>query len=314
MEIGKALKIMEMDGMPMNVINTDLVKRQYKKMALKLHPDKNGNTPDSTVKFQELSESYACLLNMVGDETDPLGECKNGDENVFSSTPGGYFDILRQFIMSTLDNIHSESIIDKIKHIVENCQNVSVTLFENIDRDTSITIFQFLNNYKGVLHVKDSTLEKVKKIIQHKFEELEIYTIDPTLHDLLSDNVYRLRLDDEIFLIPLWHKEMYFDTKSNKELMVICQPNLPDGWWIDDNNNIFGHIDIPFTKDLLDMIVLPVKVDNDRHVLNIELNKLTFRREQTICLKNQGMLRINEKMIICDKEDHKDINLTIRMV
>ena len=314
MEIGKALKIMEMDGMPMNVINTDLVKRQYKKMALKLHPDKNGNTPESTVKFQELSESYACLLNMVGDGTDPLGECKNDDENVFSSTPGGYFDILRQFIMSTLDNIHSESIIDKIKHIVENCQNVSVTLFENIDRDTSITIFQFLNNYKSVLHVKDSTLEKVKKIIQHKFEELEIYTIDPTLHDLLSDNVYRLRLDDEIFLIPLWHKEMYFDTKSNKELMVICQPKLPDGWWIDDNNNIFGHIDIPFTKDLLDMIVLPVKVDNDRHILNIELSKLTFRREQTICLKNQGMLRINEKMMICDKEEHKDINLTVRFI
>ena len=153
-----------------------------------------------------------------------IPENVNDDENVFSSTPGGYFDILRQFIMSTLDNIHSESIIDKIKHIVENCQNVSVTLFENIDRDTSITIFQFLNNYKSVLHVKDSTLEKVKKIIQHKFEELEIYTIDPTLHDLLSDNVYRLRLDDEIFLIPLWHKEMYFDTKSNKELMVICQP------------------------------------------------------------------------------------------
>ena len=190
MEIGKALKIMEMDGIPMNVINTDLVKRQYKKMALKLHPDKNGNTPESTVKFQELSESYTCLLNMVSDGTDSLEECKNDYDNVFSSTSGGYFDILRQFIMSTLDNIHSESIIDKIKDIVENCQNMSVTLFENIDRDTSITIFQFLNNYKDVLHVKDSTLEKVKKIIQNKFEELEIYTIDPTLHDLLSDNVY----------------------------------------------------------------------------------------------------------------------------
>lgn len=302
-----------MDSMPMSVINVDTVKRQYKKMALKLHPDKNGNTAESTAKFQELSDSYTYLLNMVGDGIDPQQECKN-DNNVFSSTPGGYFDILRQFILSTLDNIHSESIVEKIKHIVENCQNISVTLFENIDRDTSITIFQFLNNYKDVLHIKDNTLEKVKKIIQHKFEELEIYTIDPTLHDLLSDNVYRLKIDDEVFLIPLWHKEMYFDTKSNKELMVICQPNLPDGWWIDDNNNIFGHVDIPFTKDLLDMIVLPVKVDNGKHILNIELNKLTFRREQMICLKNQGMLRINEKMMICDKEEHKDIYLTINIV
>ena len=313
MEISRALKVMEMDSMPMSVINIDIVKRQYKKMALKLHPDKNGNTAESTAKFQELSDSYTCLLNMVSDGIDPQQERKNDEDNVFSSTPGGYFDILRQFILSTLDNIHSESIVEKIKHIVENCQNISVTLFENIDRDTSITIFQFLNNYKDVLHIKDNTLEKVKEIIQHKFEELEIYTIDPTLHDLLSDNVYRLKIDDEVFLVPLWHKEMYFDTNSNKELMVICQPNLPDGWWIDDNNNIFGHIDIPFTKDLLDMIVLPVKVDDDRHILSIELHKLTFTREQFVCLKKQGMLRINEKMI-CDTDERRDINLTVRFL
>lgn len=313
MEISRALKVMEMDSMPMSVINIDIVKRQYKKMALKLHPDKNGNTAESTANFQELSDSYTCLLNMVSDGIDPQQERKNDEDNVFSSTPGGYFDILRQFILSTLDNIHSESIVEKIKHIVENCQNISVTLFENIDRDTSITIFQFLNNYKDVLHIKDNTLEKVKEIIQHKFEELEIYTIDPTLHDLLSDNVYRLKIDDEVFLVPLWHKEMYFDTNSNKELMVICQPNLPDGWWIDDNNNIFGHIDIPFTKDLLDMIVLPVKVDDDRHILSIELHKLTFTREQFVCLKKQGMLRINEKMI-CDTDERRDINLTVRFL
>ena len=313
MEVSRALKVMEMETIPMSVLDVTLVKQQYKKMALKLHPDKNGNTPESTANFQELSESYACLLNMVSNDGYPQEEYKNEEGNVFSSTPGGYFDILRQFVLSTLDNVNSESVAEKIKHIVSNCQNISVKLFENIDRDTSITIFQFLTNSKYILHIKDSTLDKVKTIIQHKFEELEIYTIDPTLHDLLSDNVYRLKIDDEMFLVPLWHKEMYFDTKSNKELMVICQPNLPDGWWIDDNNNIYGHIDIPFTKELLDIVVLPVKVDNGKHILSIETSKLSTRREQFICLKNRGMLRINEKMI-CDTDDRRDINLTIRFV
>ena len=313
MEISRALKVMEMDTVPMSVIDVSLVKRQYKKMALKLHPDKNGNTYESTTKFQELGESYACILNMISNDTYSQEEYNNEENNVFSSTPGGYFDILRQFILGTLDTINSESVVEKIRHIVENYQTISVSLFENIDRDTTITIFQFLTNYKDVLHIKDNTLEKVKTIIQHKFEELEIYTIDPTLHDLLSDNVYRLKIQDEVFLIPLWHKEMYFDTKSNKELMVICQPNLPDGWWIDDNNNIFGHIDIPFTKDLLDINVLPVKVDNGKHILSIETNKFSLKREQFICLKNRGMLRINEK-IICDTDERKDINLTVRFV
>ena len=62
MNVENALKNMEMDRMPMSVINSETVKKQYKKMALKLHPDKNGNTPESTRRFQDLSESYRCYL------------------------------------------------------------------------------------------------------------------------------------------------------------------------------------------------------------------------------------------------------------
>ena len=149
--------------------------------------------------------------------------------------------------------------------------------------------------------------------ILQKFEELEIYTIDPSLHDILVDNVYRLKIHEEVFLIPLWHKEMYFDTKNNKELMVICQPMLPDGWWIDENNNIYGSIDIVFTKDLLDVIVLPAKVDDGKHILNIETRQLKFTREQVVCLKQKGMLRINERNIY-DTSERRDINLVVNFV
>ena len=314
MNVENALKNMEMDRMPMSVINSETVKKQYKKMALKLHPDKNGNTPESTRRFQDLSESYRCLLNIVQDSDIPQQEWGNSeDDNIFSSTPSGYFDILRQFIKSTINNIDSDNIVEKIRHIVENCQDVSVSLFENIDRDTSITIFQFLTNYRELLHLSDGTLEKVKTVIQQKFEELEIYTIDPSLHDILVDNVYRLKIHEEVFLIPLWHKEMYFDTKNNKELMVICQPMLPDGWWIDENNNIYGSIDIVFTKDLLDIIVLPAKVDDGKHILNIETRQLKFTREQVVCLKQKGMLRINERNIY-DTSERRDINLVVNFV
>ena len=83
MEINRALKVMEMNTMPISVIDVNVVKRQYKKMALKLHPDKNGNTPESNEKFQELSESYTCLLTMVSENTYPDEECKNDEDEVF---------------------------------------------------------------------------------------------------------------------------------------------------------------------------------------------------------------------------------------
>ena len=88
---------------------------------------------------------------------------------------------------------------------------------------------------------------------------------------------------------------------------------LPDGWWIDENNNIYGSIDIVFTKDLLDVIVLPAKVDHGKHILNIETRQLKFTREQVVCLKQKGMLRINERNIY-DTSERRDINLVVNFV
>ena len=41
----------------------DVIKKAYRKLAHKHHPDKAGNTPEVNEKFQEISEAYETLSN-----------------------------------------------------------------------------------------------------------------------------------------------------------------------------------------------------------------------------------------------------------
>ena len=311
MDITEALTIMDLHAATANSLTPKSVQRQYRKLALKRHPDKNGNTAESCTSFQELGDAYGIVIKMV--DTDNDDYCFDGDAP--NTDPGvAYFDILKQFLKSTLDvSSYDDAMCDKIKEIISNCQNLSMTLFENMDRDTSVTVYQFLSAYKHILYISDDVLGQVKAIIQNKFEELLIYTIVPTLDDLLKDNVYKLLIDDEVYLVPLWHKEMYFENRTlhGKEILVICQPELTDDYSIDDDNNLTVVRDIPFTSALLASDTVEICVFTKR--FHIHTANMSLARTQTLRLQRQGILCINDANMY-NNIDRGDVFISVRFV
>ena len=72
MDYNEAFEILEIDLVIVNYkdISAEYLKKQYRKLILKNHPDKNGNTPESNKKFQQIHEAYNFLkqeLNRINE-------------------------------------------------------------------------------------------------------------------------------------------------------------------------------------------------------------------------------------------------------
>ena len=65
MDYFNAFKILDIDISKIDTKDITLhkLKKQYHKLALQHHPDKNGNTNESTEKFKQIQEAYYYLKN-----------------------------------------------------------------------------------------------------------------------------------------------------------------------------------------------------------------------------------------------------------
>jgi hypothetical protein len=266
----------------------DLI-RHYRLESLKHHPDKNNNTPESTARFQEINEAYCTLLTLADNDADDGG----GDTTAQHVYPSSYSNIFTFFIRAKFNN--NSSIEAALMDIIANNYN---KLLANLDKQTAVQIYEFMQEYADILYLRPEDMERMRSIVADKMKSDNLVILNPSLKDLIEHRVYRLEYEGQVFMVPLWHHEMYYpltgiggvgdDTKDDSELIVRCiLEDAPDYVHVDDLNNLTIHIRTSIQR-AFDAGSITVSVIPDIFEFTIPASALSVARVQTYTHSYRG--------------------------
>ena len=165
---------------------------------------------------------------------------------------------------------------------------------------------------RSTLHLNQEILDLIREIVVKKYDNVEIYKLNPSINDLINNNLYKLHIGDELFLVPLWHNESYFETSSNSEIMVICEPELDKNITIDDDNNIC--IDIIINANNIPTLIInnsliPIQIGNKE--LSIPIEYLYIKKTQIYKMKGQGISKVKRNIYDVSEKTDIIVHITI---
>ena len=272
MNCKRAQKILEIDGTDMSLKK---VKKQYHKLALLYHPDKNDNSQISNDKFKLVNESFTYLKEgkyLTDTNDDEIYERKQFDD-LNSFCPFDFNEMLSKFMSFETKN---DGVLGNIiNEIYRNYEDISYKIFDGLEKDVCLNIYNCLVKYRVSLHIPQRNLDSIREILLKKFENVLCYKITPHINDLFNNMLYKLSVDDELYIVPLWHNEVYFEN----EMIVLCEPILPHGVTIDVNNNIIIHQEIK-----MDEINNLLTKGETKYTLNLGEKEISFSLTR-LCMK-----------------------------
>ena len=232
--IENACNLLEIDLTELSTLTSEDIKKKYHKLALKNHPDKNGNTSLANKKFQEINEAYEYLQNSILDEENINVNLDFVSSFHFQKGKNDYISLLAEFLSHIIKEDYKDILTNIIKEIISGCQDLSFKLLEEMDLHCIIELLHFLCKYKKLFYISDDTIDKVKNVI-YKCKKDKIFILNPTIDDLFENNIYKMIIDGKIYLVPLWHSELHFEN----DIIVFCQPELPENIYLDEDNNVY---------------------------------------------------------------------------
>jgi len=288
MDYYKACDILELKGKdtlhlhPKYLIYFDEkeLKSQYYKLALKYHPDK-CKEKNAEEKFKEINTAYEFLQKHK--------HFKPIENNM------DYKTIIKNYIKMLIPGINWNDIfIDSTIHgIINGCTKVSLKIFKKISKDKQMEIYLFLSNYSEIFKIKKDILERMLEIIKTNLKDDNIIILNPNIEDLLNSTIYKLKVSEKTFYIPLWWRELTYDLSGN-DIIVQCIPELEPHITIDDNNNIICKFEGSIKEVFEDK---EVKIKLGEKILTIPAEELKIQEYQTYVFREEGISLENDKDI-----------------
>ena len=298
------------------------LKKSYRLHAMKYHPDKNNNSEESCEKFKEINNAYLFLYNLSFSHPSHPSHMYSSDDEGSMGTES-YMAIFRIFTQSLLQkmytNISQENAkvtIDMIiKIIVDDCHELSLKMFEDMDKETAYTIYEIIHKYHSVFHISNEKLMLFEKIIRKKMELDNLVIISVSLDDLFGENnIYVLDHDEKKYYIPLWHTELYYkigETQNTSiDLIVRCVPSTPAHIYIDTNNDIYIDLRMKIAE-LLEKKQISFQIGSKHFIIPASL--LYIKDNQTHVLKGQGIPIIHSKNMY-DTSEKSSIFVNIELL
>lgn len=233
--------------------------KKFRILALRLHPDKNGNSPEATTAFQELNAAYRMLLPFaINDRTNKytdsgMDTCVDTDTSADTDNES-YYNIFMNFMKSLLrperksqrDDVEGINpfLLDLLHRIVHDYASVSVNAaLDSLDPSVLFQLYDMLEQYNATVSMDSHIFEEITQTIREKMQKNNIVILRPSLKDVLQNNISVLQFEGQTFYVPLWHSELHYRINdTDKQLIVKCVPELPGHMSIDSNNEL--HIDV----------------------------------------------------------------------
>lgn len=324
MDIKRVKAARELLNLKYNYTLEDL-KKNYRLLALKHHPDKNGNSEESCEFFKKINSEYLYLLNFdISHESHASHMFNEGDiheERCDDTSSDSYMSIFRTFIQSLLQKMTviskentSLTISTLLRIIVEDCQELSIKMFEDLDKESAYNIYEIITTYHKAFHISVEKLALFEKIMRNKMALDNLVVISVSLDDLMGDNnIYVLEHEDKTFYVPLWHTELYYNLgktdNTSVDLIVRCIPVTPSHIYIDTNNDIYIDIRMKIA-DLLEKQCIEFEAGGKK--FTISSAALYIKPNQTYVLSGFGIPTINAKNMY-DTTDKSSIVVNIEL-